>query len=66
MQATTATDAYVQNHTEALVLLDEIEDLLLDLPVPALEGFLPSWGHAGDLEVVLKKLREVRDEMIRI
>ena len=63
---TSATDAYVQNHAEALSLLEEIEELAQDLPAPDFEGFTPNWGHVGDLEVVIKRLREARDGMPRL
>lgn len=64
MQTTTnATDAYIQNHAEALYLLEEIEEALQDLPAPDFDGFMPHWGHVGDLEVVINRLRTVRDQL---
>ena len=66
MQMTTsATDAYVQNHAEALCLLEEIEALVHDLPAPDFEGFTPHWGHVGDLELLINRLRTARVEMRR-
>jgi hypothetical protein len=65
-QTTAAEDAYVQNHAEALSLLDEIGEILQDLPAPDFDGFTPNWGHVGDLEVAIKRLREVRDQLPRI
>ena len=66
MQNTTdATTAYVQNHSEALSLLAEIEGMIEDLPAPDFEGFAPNWAHVGDLELVIKRLREVRDQLAR-
>ena len=62
---TTATSAYVRNHAEALDLLSEIEELIEDLPAPDFDGFTPNWGHVGDLELVIKRLREVRDQLAR-
>ena len=66
MQSTTdATSAYVQNHSEALTLLEEIQELIEDLPPPDFAGFTPDWGHVGDLELVNKRLRELRDQLAR-
>ncbi len=66
MQTTTdATTAYVQNHAEALSLLAEIEEMIEGLPAPDFDGFTPHWGHVGDLELVIKRLREVRDQLSR-
>ena len=65
MHTTSATDAYVQNHAEALSLLAEIEEMIQDVPAPDFEGFTPNWGHVGDLELVITRLRTVREEMRR-
>jgi hypothetical protein len=62
---TNATDAYVQNHAEALCLLEEIEEQLQGLPAPDFEGFTPNWGHVGDLELLINRLRTARDEIRR-
>jgi hypothetical protein len=62
---TSATDAYVQNHAEALCLLEEIEEMVMDLPAPDFDGFTPHWGHVGDLELLITRLRTARDEMRR-
>jgi len=43
----------------------EIEDMIQDLPAPDFEGFTPNWGHVGDLELVITRLRTVREEMRR-
>ena len=66
MQTTTeATTAYVRNHAEALDLLSEIEERIENLPAPDFDGFTPHWGHVGDLDLVIKRLREVRDQLSR-
>ena len=66
MQSTSdAPTAYVQNHAEALSLLAEIEEMIEDLPAPDFEGFTPHWGHVGDLELVIKRLHEVRNQLSR-
>jgi hypothetical protein len=61
LQTTTATDAYVRNHAEALALLAEITEVVEDLPAPDFEGFTPHWGHVGDLELLISRLRVARD-----
>jgi hypothetical protein len=44
-------------------LLTEIEEAIQDLPAPDFQGFTPHWGHVGDLELVIKCLRDARDEL---
>jgi len=57
----TVTDRYIEDHGEALSLLAEIEERLMAMPAPYTEGFEPNWGHVGDLELLISRLRHARD-----
>ena len=57
----TATGAYVQHHAQILATLDEIREMVEDLPAPDFEGFEPNWGHAGDLATYASRLTEIRN-----
>jgi hypothetical protein len=61
----TVTDRYIEKHGEALSLLAEIEERLMEMPAPFTEGFTPNWGHVGDLDLLINRLRTARDEMPR-
>ena len=58
-----AETAYVHDHAEALTLLDEITNLIQDLPAPGFEGFEPNWGHVAELNQAIAELTRVRDRL---
>lgn len=53
----TAQDAYLESHTEALGLLEELQQALFDLPAPDGEVAI-NWAHVGTVA-------EVRDQIKR-
>ena len=57
----TVTDRYIEKHGEALGLLAEIEERLMDMPAPFTEGFAPNWGQVGDLDLLITRLRTARE-----
>jgi hypothetical protein len=65
MKTDDATNAYSADHAEALCLLEEITELVEDLPAPDFDGFEPNWGHVADLEQTIAELRRIRDRMAR-
>ncbi len=48
---------YASMHILALKLADDIADKLQDLPEPEDDSI--TWGHLGDLERIVKDLRDV-------
>lgn len=55
--ARTAQDAYLEKHTEALGLLEELQQALFDLPAPDGEVAI-NWTHVGTVA-------EARDQIKR-
>ena len=55
--ARTAQDAYLEKHTEALKLLEQLQQALFDLPAPDGEVAI-NWAHVGTVAEVKRQLAE--------
>lgn len=52
-----AEDAYVAAHTEALGLLQRLEEAMFDLPAPGGEAVI-NWAHVGTVTELKRQLGE--------
>jgi len=55
----TAEDAYIAAHHTACELVEQIGDLLFDMPAPGDDEHPIHWGHVGDINHVNALLSQV-------
>jgi hypothetical protein len=54
----TAEDAYIADHAQAYELLDQIRELLSNMPAPESETPI-HWGHVGNISQVNEQLKDI-------
>jgi hypothetical protein len=53
-------DAYVAAHIATLTLLEDLHEIVEDLPAPGNDEHLIDWGHVGSLQHVCERLKELK------
>ena len=54
-------DAYTSAHVRALTLLEDIHEIVEDMPAPGNDKHPIDWGHVGSLEYLCERLREMKE-----
>ena len=55
-----AQESYARHHGQALALVDQVREMLEDMPAP---DDSINWGHVGDLGRIETLLREILGDM---
>ena len=55
--ATDARQSYAEAHAEAMALLDNLREMIEDMPEPESDGI--NWGHVGSLGHLNEKIKEL-------
>ena len=53
-------DAYCAAHVAALTLLEDLHQIVEDMPAPAEDAHSIDWGHVGSLKHLCEQLRELK------
>ncbi len=54
-------DAYTSAHVRALTLLENLHEIVEDMPAPDNDEDPIDWGHVGSLEYLCERLREMKE-----
>lgn len=60
-QKPSAEEAYENAHLKAQALVQQISELLFEMPAPSAEDDPIHWGHVADVNEVNRRLTEVFD-----
>ena len=53
-------DAYVAAHIAALTLLEDLHEIVEDMPAPGIDEHPIDWGHVGSLNHLREQLAELK------
>ena len=54
-------DAYTAAHVRALTLLEDLHQVVEDMPAPGFEEHRIDWGHVGSLNHLCEQLAELKE-----
>ena len=53
-------DAYAAAHVRALTLLEDLHEIVEDMPAPGIDELPIDWGHVGSLNHLCEQLAELK------